>query len=137
MTKTPADALPPRDQWTDFQAILRRFAAERQWESFHTPKNLVMALTGEVGELAEHFQWLTPEEAERIKDQATKKREVSHEIADVLAYLLRLADVLEINLEQALREKITLNEEKYPVDWARGHAQKYTERPSEKLPKKS
>ncbi len=111
----------------DLQAILRQFVREREWDQFHTPKNLIMALTGEVGELAEHFQWLTPEDASLIKDHAPKKQEVAFEMADVFSYLLRLADVLDIDLEQALRDKIALNAKKYPIDWARGHAKKYTE----------
>jgi NTP pyrophosphatase (non-canonical NTP hydrolase) len=112
----------------ELQSILRSFVRERQWESFHNPKNLVMALTGEVGELAEHFQWLTPEDAIKIKDHAARKSEVAFELADILTYLLRLADVLEIDLEQATRDKIVINGQKYPVEWAKGQAAKYTKR---------
>ncbi|TQJ01606.1 nucleotide pyrophosphohydrolase [Amycolatopsis cihanbeyliensis] len=104
---------------------LRSFAQVRDWEQFHNPKNLVMALTGEVGELAELFQWLTPAESARVMDDPGSAERVRHEIADVLAYLLRLADVLQVDVVSALADKITVNEAKYPVDLARGSAAKY------------
>ncbi len=100
----------------DLQRQLRDFAAERQWEQFQTPKNLVMALVGEVGELTELFQWLTPEESARVmadEDSATRVRD---EMADVLAYLLRLADALSVDIEEALAAKMVKNAAKYPVD---------------------
>jgi dCTP diphosphatase len=100
----------------DLQRQLREFAAERKWERFHTPKNLVMALVGEVGELTELFQWLTPEESARVmadQDSATRVRD---EMADVLAYLLRLADALSVDIEEALAAKMVKNAAKYPVD---------------------
>ncbi|HEX6931914.1 MAG TPA: nucleotide pyrophosphohydrolase [Streptosporangiaceae bacterium] len=100
----------------DLQRQLRDFAAERDWEQFQTPKNLVMALVGEVGELTELFQWLTPEESAQVmadKDSATRVRD---EMADVLAYLLRLADELGVDIEQALTAKMVKNAAKYPLD---------------------
>jgi NTP pyrophosphatase (non-canonical NTP hydrolase) len=106
---------------------LCQFAAERDWEQFHTPKNLAMALAGEAGELLELFRWLTPEQSAAVMDNPTGGQRVREEIADVFAYLLRLADVLDIDLEQALAEKITVNRAKYPVHLARGRADKYTE----------
>jgi dCTP diphosphatase len=99
----------------DLQGQLRDFAAERQWEQFQTPKNLVMALVGEVGELTELFQWLTPEESAQVmadEDSATRVRD---EMADVLAYLLRLADALNVDIEAALAAKMVKNAAKYPV----------------------
>lgn len=99
----------------DLQRQLRDFAAERDWEPFHSPKNLVMALTGEVGELTELFQWLSPEESARVMDDGASAGRVRDEIADVLAYLLRLADVLGVDLEEALTAKIIKNAAKYPV----------------------
>lgn len=102
---------------------LRAFAAERDWAQFHTPKNLAMALTGEVGELVEHFQWLTPEQSAALTAQ--QRGEVAQEMADVLLYLLRLADVLEIDLAAAAEAKMALNSERYPVERARGSAKKY------------
>jgi dCTP diphosphatase len=99
----------------NLQRQLRDFAAERDWESFHSPKNLVMALSGEVGELTELFQWLTPEESARVMDDGASAARLRDEIADVLAYLLRLADVLGVDLEEALTAKIIKNAAKYPV----------------------
>ena len=109
----------------DLQRDLREFAAAREWQHFHTPKNLVMALTGEAGELAELFQWLTPEESSTVMDRPEQADRVRDEVADVLAYLLQIADVLDIDLVAALRSKIQHNELKYPVDRARGRADKY------------
>lgn len=108
----------------DFQQRLRMFADERDWHQFHTPKNLAMALSAEAGELLELFQWLTPEQSAQITDSDTGT-DVRRELADVLAYLLRLADVLEVDLLTALDEKMTLNASKYPVDLAKGTARKY------------
>ncbi len=104
---------------------LRRFAAARDWEQFHTPKNLAMALAVEAAELLEHFQWLTPEESARL--DARRKRAVEAEIADVLLYLTRLADMLDIDPLAAARRKIRVNARKYPVRRAKGNARKYNE----------
>ena len=91
---------------------LREFAAAREWEPFHTPKNLAMALMVEAAELLEHFQWLTPEQSARL--DAAQRQAVAHEIADVLIYLTRLADLLEIEPVAAAAEKIRINAIKYP-----------------------
>jgi NTP pyrophosphatase (non-canonical NTP hydrolase) len=91
---------------------LRDFAARRDWEAFHTPKNLVMALSGEAGELIEHFQWLTPEESDAIMKH--KAAEVEDELADVFIYLVRLADVLGVDLIAAAHAKIDRNELRFP-----------------------
>jgi NTP pyrophosphatase (non-canonical NTP hydrolase) len=104
---------------------LRDFAAERDWDQFHSPKNLAMALIGEAGELVEHFQWLT--EAESAHLPAEKLEEVKLELADILIYLIRLADKLDVDLVQAVDQKMKLNEKKYPADQVRGDARKYTE----------
>ena len=98
------------------QRQLRDFAVERAWEEFHSPKNLVMALAGEVGELTEIFQWLTPDESAAVMVEVASAGRVREEMADVLAYLLRLADVLGVDLEEALAEKIIKNAAKYPVE---------------------
>lgn len=111
----------------DQQRSLRDFAREREWEQFHDPKNLVMALSGEVGELSEVFQWLTPAESQDVMVDPRRAEQVRHELADVYAYLLRLADVLEVSLAEALQEKMELNARRYPVEASRGHARKYTE----------
>jgi NTP pyrophosphatase (non-canonical NTP hydrolase) len=99
----------------DLQGQLRDFAAERQWEQFQTPKNLVMALVGEVGELTELFQWLTPEESAQVMSDEDSATRVRDEMADVLAYLLRLADALNVDIEEALATKMVKNAAKYPV----------------------
>ena len=91
---------------------LRRFADERDWERYHTPKNLAAALIVEAGELLEHFQWLTQEESLHLSPEA--KQEVAHEVADVLIYLTRLADRLDIDMLAAASEKMGLNAKKYP-----------------------
>ena len=105
------------------QARLRAFAAERQWQPFHTPKNLAMALSGEAGELIEHFQWLTAEESASLP--APVREEVALEMADVLLYLVRLGDVLDIDLAEAARRKIAINAGRYPAEQVRGRAVKY------------
>lgn len=104
------------------QERLARFAAERDWEGFHSPKNLSMALIAEAGELIEHFQWLTEEESLALPEE--KRRAVAHEMADVFIYLLRLADRLGIDLEQAAWEKIAINERRYPKEKVRGSARR-------------
>ena len=91
---------------------LRDFARERCWEKFHSPKNLSMALIVEVAELVEHFQWLS-EENSYVRD-GLKVKEISYELSDILMYLIRLADILEIDLVAAYREKIEINRAKYP-----------------------
>ena len=107
------------------RADLRRFAAARDWQQFHTPKNLAMALAVEAAELLEHFQWLTAEQSARL--EARRRRAVAEEIADVLLYLTRLADVLGIDPLAAARRKLRANACKYPIARARGNARKYSE----------
>lgn len=109
------------------QQRLRAFALERDWNQFHTPKNLATALSVEAAELLEIFQWLTDEQSLAIKDDAQRMDMVSQEIADVMMYLLRLADVLSIDLQQAVDQKMIINAEKYPIEKARGNASKYTD----------
>ncbi len=111
---------------TDLVVQLRQFAAEREWEQFHNPKNLAMALVVEAGELVEVFQWLTPEESTQVMNDPARASAVREEIADVYGYLLRLADLLGISLHDALADKIKVNAEKYPVEKSRGSAEKYT-----------
>ena len=102
---------------------LAQFVAERDWDQFHNPKNLAMALAAECGELLEHFQWLTPEQA--ADPPTATKDAVEQEIADVFLFLLRLSDKLDLDLLAAARRKLELNRKKYPVDKARGRATKY------------
>jgi dCTP diphosphatase len=104
---------------------LRRFARNRDWDQFHSPKNLSMALIGEAAEIVEHFQWLTESQSSDIPQD--KKLEIEDELADVLIYLVRLADKLDIDLLEAADRKIEKNESKYPEDQVRGSAKKYNE----------
>lgn len=104
---------------------IRKFASERDWDRFHSPKNLSMALAAEAAELLELFQWLTEEQSASL--DAEKLHRVRYELADVFIYLLRLADKLDVDLLAAAREKIELNARKYPVERVRGDARKYDE----------
>jgi NTP pyrophosphatase (non-canonical NTP hydrolase) len=104
---------------------IREFAEARAWERYHSPKNLVMALSVEAAELLEPFQWLTPEQSRQLS--ADQREAVRQEIADVLIYLTRLADVLDIDLLDAAADKLALNARKYPVEKAHGNALKSTE----------
>jgi NTP pyrophosphatase (non-canonical NTP hydrolase) len=115
----------PLEQWSELTHRLRSFATERDWERFHSPKNLVMALTGEAGELASEFQWLTEAESQELDPERMVR--VKQEAADVLLYLVRLADKLQFDLLEAAHRKIDLNAERYPADKVRGSARKYTE----------
>lgn len=113
-----------RDSLLALRDELRAFVAARDWDQFHAPKNLAMALMIEAAELAEHFQWLTGDESERLGRRA--KSEVMDELADVLVYLVRLADRLDIDLAGAARRKMVKNRRKYPARRVRGSAKKYT-----------
>lgn len=93
--------------------LLRAFAVERNWEQFHTPKNLAMALAGEAGELVAEFQWLKPEESEADSLTSEKLQAISMEIADVQIYLIRLADVLGVSIPAAVRAKVEINEKRF------------------------
>ena len=107
---------------------LRLFAIERDWDKFHNPKNLVMALSGEVGELNDIFQWLTLDQSEKSNLSESQLKDIEEELADVFLYLLRIADKLDINLEDAALKKLEINKEKYPVSLAKGNAVKYNKR---------
>lgn len=113
------------DPIAELQAKLRDFAAERDWEQFHSPRNLAAALSVEAAELLEHFQWLGDQESRTLA--AEKRRQVAEEVADVLLYLLQLADKLDIDPIEAARNKLQANAVKYPVDRARGSSKKYSE----------
>jgi len=104
---------------------LREFATERDWDQFHSPKNLSMALAVEVAELMEHFQWLTEEQSRNINSEMLRK--VREEIGDIQIYLIRLADKLGISPLEAAVDKLEINRKKYPPEKARGTAKKSTE----------
>jgi NTP pyrophosphatase (non-canonical NTP hydrolase) len=107
------------------QQRLQEFADQRDWNQFHSPKNLAMALVVEAAELAEHFQWLTQQESYEL--EAGKLEKVGEELADIFVYLVRLADRLGVDLPAAVDRKIALNEQKYPADRVRGSSKKYNE----------
>lgn len=106
---------------------LDKFAIERNWGQFHSPKNLAMALMGEVGELAEIFQWMTEEESRSAALRSEKSKVVREELADVLMYLVRLADVLGVDLNNATQCKLRLNAEKYPIEKSMNSSKKYNQ----------
>ena len=103
------------NELNDLKTLISSFARVRNWGDFHTPKNLAMAIAGEAGELAAEFQWLTPEESARLALEPKKRSAIEMEIADVAIYLLRLVDVLDIDLNLAVRAKMKLNENRFPV----------------------
>jgi NTP pyrophosphatase (non-canonical NTP hydrolase) len=100
-------------QIEDLQDLLRDFATRRDWGKFHTPKNLAMAVAGEAGELAAELQWLTADESVSLDDE--RHHAVTEEVADIAIYLLRIADVLDIDLEAAVRAKVARNESRFPT----------------------
>jgi NTP pyrophosphatase (non-canonical NTP hydrolase) len=113
------------DSLNELKQKLEDFVAERDWAQFHSPKNLAMAMIVEAAELVEHFQWNT--EAESHELSAEKREQVGHELADTFVYLLRISQVLNIDLIEAANKKIALNAVKYPVEKARGKNNKYTD----------
>lgn len=107
------------------QAALQQFALERDWEQFHSPKNLASALSVEAAELLEHFQWLSDEQSRSLS--ATRRSQVGEELADVFLYLLQLSDKLGVDLIEEARKKMQVNASKYPIERSRGISDKYTE----------
>lgn len=134
MDQPPPDAPGPQAgdpllvELSRLRQAVAQFARERDWERFHSPKNLAMALAGEAGELLELFQWLSEDESRQVARDPATARAVRDEIADVLVYLVRLAAVLEVDLDEAVRSKLAANAAKYPVALARGNATKYSQR---------
>src|ERR1035437_3531048 len=104
---------------------LREFALKRDWDQYHTPKNLSMALIAEAAELIEHFQWVNGDQSHLL--EAKTRQSVEEELADILIYLVRISDKLDVDLYKAVERKIAINEKKYPADKVRGSAKKYTE----------
>jgi NTP pyrophosphatase (non-canonical NTP hydrolase) len=117
--------MQPGGELEQLRALVRAFVDERDWDQFHTPKNLASALTVEAAELLEHFQWLQHGRTDELGE--AKLQEVRHEMADVLVYLVRLADKLDVDLLAAVQEKMVLNRAKYPAELVRGDARKYDE----------
>ncbi len=110
------------------QSQLTEFADERDWDQFHNPKNLSMALAGEAAELLEIFQWLTEEQSKDIVNSEKQMSHVKEEIADVFLFLARLADKLNVDIEKVALAKIEVNRMKYPVEISKGNAEKYNRR---------
>lgn len=108
-------AKQPLIETAALEAALQQFADARGWQRFHTPRNLMLALTGEVGELAEIFQWLSDEEVERLPDDPARFTHLQEEVADVLLYLVRLASVMRLDINAAVSDKLQKNARKYPV----------------------
>lgn len=103
------------------------FVRERDWEQFHAPKNLSMALAAETGELMEHFLWMSPEQSRTVLGEPEKRRKIEEEIADVVIYALEFANMTGIDVAAAIERKLALNAKKYPVEKAKGRSDKYTE----------
>lgn len=123
MSHAPQNENP--DSLQRLRDALRQFAQDRDWDQFHFPKNLAIALSVEAAELLEHFQWMSESDSATISEETSAK--VREELADVLLYLIRLADKLNIDLSAAAVEKLRINAAKYPVDKSRGTSKKYTE----------
>jgi NTP pyrophosphatase (non-canonical NTP hydrolase) len=115
----------PRDSLDDLDARLLAFARDRDWEQFHSPKNLSMALAGEAGELLEHFQWLSEEQSSNLDPD--RKDRVALEMADILIYLVRLAERLDVDLVDAAYRKLDINQARYPAAQVRGDARRAEE----------
>ncbi len=114
---------PPPGNLDELARVIRAFAHERDWDQFHTPKNLAMGVAIEAAELMEEFHWLTPEQSGQLPPETLQA--VRHEMADVFVYLVLLADKLGVDLMAAAAEKIQINAGKYPADTVRGRATKY------------
>lgn len=122
---TMTNSVTTSDSLAELKLKLEQFVEARDWAQFHSPKNLAMAMIVEAAELVEHFQWTT--EAESIELTAAKREQVGHELADTFVYLLRICQVLDIDLIAVTNQKIALNALKYPVEKARGKNNKYTD----------
>ena len=120
--KTGESAPTLYDEW---RSMVRQFVRERDWDQHHNPKNLAMCMAVEAAEVMEHFQWMPDAQSADLSSE--KRRAVSHELADVLMGLIRLADLLDVDMDAAFKEKMALNCAKYPPEKVRGRALKYTE----------
>ncbi|MBL9198963.1 MAG: nucleotide pyrophosphohydrolase [Opitutaceae bacterium] len=121
---------PPVDSATTVAALKARvlaFVRERDWEQFHNPKNLSMALAAEAGELMEHFLWATPEASQAIAADPAKRAKIADELADVVIYALEFANITGLDVASAIDAKMAANARKYPVEKAKGRSEKYTE----------
>lgn len=112
---------------SELKSRLLAFVRERDWEQFHSPKNLSMALAAETGELMEHFLWATPEQSHAIAQEPAKRQKIADELADVVIYAIEFANITGLDISAAIEAKMAANALKYPVEKARGRADKYTE----------
>ena len=120
----------PADSRTTVAQLKERvlaFARERDWEQFHAPKNLSMALAAEAAELMEHFLWASPEESRKVASDPAKRAKIAEELADIVIYSLEFANATGLDLSAAIAQKMEANARKYPVEKARGRSAKYTE----------
>lgn len=115
----------PKDSLESLRTRLARFASDRDWDQFHSPKNLSMALIAEAAELVEHFQWLSQNDSYNL--DAQKKQEVAMELADILIFLIRIADKMDISLVESAWKKIEVNETRYPAELVKGSAKRASE----------
>ncbi|MGE8413922.1 MAG: nucleotide pyrophosphohydrolase [Pseudomonas sp.] len=122
---TAVDSPAPLLNITRLAEALQRFADDRDWQQFHSPKNLLLALTGETGELCEIFQWMNEADAKDAATRPETAQAVKDELADVLMYLVRLSTVLGVDLNEAVTNKLALNGQKYPVDKSKSTSKKY------------
>jgi len=125
MTQSTESSAKPLIDIERLSVALEQFAAERDWQQFHSPKNLVMALSGEVGELTEIFQWMTEEQSRSASMDCKVDVQIKDELADVMLYLVRLSSVLGVDLNDAVGQKLKKNEIKYPAEKVRGSSVKY------------
>jgi NTP pyrophosphatase (non-canonical NTP hydrolase) len=112
---------------SELKAKILAFARERDWEQFHSPKNLSMALAAESGELMEHFLWASTDQSSRVAADPAKRTKIAEELADIVIYALEFANVTGLDVSAAIEAKIATNAKKYPVEKAKGRADKYTE----------
>ncbi len=117
----------PTTTLADLKTRVLAFARERDWEQFHAPKNLSMALAAEAGELMEHFLWTTPEQSAAVVQDPAKRRKIEDELADVVIYALEFANIAGMDVAAAIERKMADNAKKYPVEKSRGRSDKYTE----------
>ena len=122
-----ADCTDSATTISELKARVLAFVRERDWEQFHTPKNLRMALAAEAGELMEHFLWATPEQSQAIAAEPAKRSKIADELADVVIYALEFANITGLDVAAAIEAKMAANAKKYPVEKARGRSDKYTE----------
>ena len=112
---------------SELKARVLAFVRERDWEQFHSPKNLSMALAAETGELMEHFLWATPDQSRAIASDPAKREKIADELADVVIYAIEFANITGLDISAAIEAKMAANARKYPVEKSRGRSDKYTE----------